>query len=277
MNISVDKRRNDKIISWGISIGIHILLILIFIWVKYTLPQVTNYQEDYLEIALGTDEDGFGDQVPQWVDAPAPITPTSGATAQFNEDHNIETSTNAPDQVKINRRTQENKTVNTQKNNNPQNTQNKNITNNNSNQVDNNTPSENTQRGRTYTGSNTGGNLAQNNVDGTGRGNNPNGRQSVGTPGGNPTGTDVVPRSYLEGRRIVQYPPPKAKYNQRGVVKLQIWVDKTGKVTKHTILSSPSAELSKIASEKVKQTKFNAVNVGQDVQTGTIEFNFNVK
>lgn len=278
MDIALKKNNNQKYLGWGISLGIHALLLLLFFWIKYSLPEVPHYTEDYLEIALGTDEEGFGNEVPEWEDAPAPIHQTKGRVSNHNENHNIETVDNAPDLVKINSKPNPNNTVTTNNNRTNQTTPNRQTqANSDSDQRDNTTQTDNSNRGRTYTGTGNGGNSAQNNTDGTGRGNNPNSQQSLGTVSGNPQGTDIVPRSRLDGRFIEKMPSPKAKYNEKGLVKIKIWVDRNGNVVRHSILSSPSSTLSNIAIEKLNQTKFNKSSTAPDPQTGTIEFNFNVK
>jgi len=278
MDISIENKGREKWIGWGVSIGIHVLILFIFFLIKYTIPAAPTYKDEILEIALGTDEEGWGDNVPEWADDPAPMNPSTGSPTAFNDNPNIETVDKAPDLVNIKNRTTDNRRINNTQNTNPRQTPNTSTNNENtSDNVDNNTNPTQSHRGRTFTGTGPGGNSAENNTGGTGKGNNPNGSGSVGTPGGNPQGTDIVPSSRLEGRSIAKYPPPKAKYNDKGVVKLKIWVDRDGNVTKHIILSSPSAQLSNIASQKVAQTKFTPSKTAPDPQTGTIEFNFNVK
>lgn len=274
----MSKNNNEKYIGWGISIGLHIILILLFFIIKYSMPSVPQYKEDYLEIALGTDEDGFGDQIPEWMDAPAPMNQTTGQVSAQNENHNIETSDNVPDQVNINSRPDQKRNINPNINTSNQNTPNRQQnTNSTSNHVENAPQTDQSNRGRTYTGNDRGGNLAQNNNGGPGRGNNPNNQQSIGTVGGNPQGTDIIPRSKLDNRFIEKLPPPKAKYNEKGIVKIKIWVDREGHIVRHVITSSPSDKLSNIAEEKLKQTRFNKSKTANNPQVGTIEFNFNIK
>ncbi len=61
--MTFEQQKNVKAIVW--TTGVHLLLILSFLLVRYTLPVVETPVEMGMEVNLGTSENGFGTDQPE--------------------------------------------------------------------------------------------------------------------------------------------------------------------------------------------------------------------
>lgn len=270
--MSTQKR---NIIAWSVSIGIHILLLLLFIFIKYTLPAQATPQEEYLEIALGTDADGMGDDPAEWMDDPAALTsqhnPLQGEAADEIDMQSDELAYH--DVVKVNKTVKSDRKPNTNRN---QTNQQRNNTNNsqqrNSENSENNTAS-NTRNPRLLhaEGQGTGGNSADRDKEGTGRGTG-NTPGQFGSPGGSIHGT-IRADARFKNRKIERY-DNKASYRDPGSVEAMVTINPNGDVIDYQILSSTNSTLQKLAINKIKGLKFTKSTTAPPRQTGKVIFNF---
>lgn len=270
---------NIKAAAW--TIGVHALLLLLFLLFRYSMPVQMPVEELGMEVNLGTDEDGSGTDQPMNIDAPAAIATPSASTASAAPSDNsqelmesddpdapsISTPTNTPAPAN----THHTNTVpahNTQ----PANTSEKN-----------NTPRQ--QPKYVYSGgTGGGGNNAASNAPGTSEGNTA-GHGDRGVPGGTPgasnytgspgNGTGGISHT-LTGRDI----SPKrfeAEFSEGGKVVVKVTVDKTGNIISKSIKSSPSRTLSNLALQKLSQAKFSPNKDAAPQQFGEITIVFKTR
>lgn len=268
---------NRKTLAWSLTLGIHLILLLLFLLLKYNLPAAAQELDEPIEIALGTDMDGWGDDPDQDMREPAPMQAAEEYESQKDSDDQptrIDASDNPnlvnPVSVPKNKT---NATISKPKP--PTNTSKPvNKTEDKPNTAQN--PSTQANKGKyVFDGAEGGGgNSAAQNKPGAGSGDT-KGTGTQGSPGGSPTGTNRMTYEYKLGdRKITKYPGPTATYNEGGKVKVKVWVDKDGKITRHEVQSAPNQNLRNIASQKVREIRFSKSATGQPEQSGTIEFNF---
>ncbi len=268
---------NFKAASW--TIGIHILLFLLFFMVRYNMPAVAAVEELGMEVNLGTSEDGSGTDQPMSVESPADaaVRTTAQANASNADAGKSIMESEDPDAPAISS-VKENlsKTNTTPKTT----TRNPSATNNNP------QPTPNTQKPRyVYQGSQgNGGNNAASNAPGTSEGNT-TGNGDRGVPGGTPgasnykgspgNGTGGVSHS-LSGRDISprQF---EAEFNEGGKVVISVTVDREGKIVSKRVKSTPNANLSRIALQKLSQAKFSASKDAAPQQFGEITIVFKTR
>lgn len=247
----------------GGALGIHALLLLLFFFLKYQSPTIAPVEELGMEVNLGTDENGSGDDQPMNANAPAAIAAMSEPTASAAASDEKELlESDEPDAPVVNRTTTATKPATVRNNATRTNTnqQNNTSTHNTS------TPQPARQTARyVYTGANgNGGNSASDNRSGTSEGNT-TGNGDRGVPGGTPgssnytgspgLGTGGIGHT-LSGREI----SPKrftAEFNESGKVVIRIKVDREGRILSKEVKSSPSRALSKIALQKLGESKFS--------------------
>ncbi|GEM_PF-312475 len=292
--------KNTKALSY--TIGIHLLLLLIFFFVKYesvALPAPPPEELIELEtVALGVDADGFGIEPPEMVmGMPAPpATPsgdaggnTGGAEAanqteipQEDEEHDDVAAVDHPTAAPVLRRSgnpnnPKPNTVTNNRNTSSRNQHTANNTNNRRNNTSNNNSSSNNRTAAPqakYTldkASGTGGNGAPENAPGSRNRGDGQGNGLKGQPGGDPNSVNFS--GGITGRKIERYPSPQAEFKDGGRVTIKVWINQEGNIIRYNIQSSGNATLRAIAEQKVKAIKFNK-KPGAVEQSGILTFNF---
>lgn len=275
----------DKSQALIITIGFHVLVLLIFLLIKYNIPAQYQTEEFGMEVNLGNSDDGFGDDQPEDPNPPSEqLASNSGAVSNLGNDDSkdIHTDDADDDRVAIKKPTAIN--TNATKINTEDKQKNKKKTDNNTQNNQNNTTPNQTSRFDVKGAlNNANGNMAQNTKtggsegDGSGSGDkgkvggNPNSKNYTGS-GGN--GTAGINHSF-NNRKIRVYPSNKAEFQKAGTVHVQVRVDKAGNVTVLGTTGSTNPELNALAKEKAKQIKFTEAKAGDPIeQKGTIIIQF---
>ncbi len=269
---------SPRALAW--TIGIHVLILLLCLLVKYsTPPEAPPVEELGMEVNLGTSEDGWGLDQPEEPGDPAEASPTiaslaGGATADDLDPVRADEA-DAPEIQPTTAATRSSRTQQT-----PRTTASTTVQ-----QPPNNRPTTAQQRPRyVYTGSTApGGNGGQTTMPGGAEGNT-TGNGDRGVPGGTPgasnyegspgRGTGGIGHD-LSGRRVIA-PPLEAAFREGGKVYVRVTVDRSGKILSSTI-KAPSAELRRITEDKVRQVRFNAAPDAPEEQFGTITFVFKTR
>lgn len=277
---------NIKATAW--TAGVHVLLLLLFFFVKYSSVTEQPVQELGMEVNLGTDADGSGTDQPMITEDPAPDNREEATAIAAPVQENTNTTkevlkTEEPDAPVINTKPvaakkpvqkevvaekpakqskQETKAATQQ-------------------------PKPQVQQPRyVYNGgTGKGGNSAAINKPGTGEGNT-HGAGDRGVPGGTPgasnykgtpgSGTGGI--SYnLSGRSIVAFPPPDADFREGGRVVIRITVNKDGTIVSKQVKSATNAEIRAIALKKAEKIKFNKSDKAPQEQFGDITFVFKTR
>lgn len=270
-----------KALAW--TVGVHVLLLLLFILFKYSVPSITQpFPEMGMEVNLGTSDKGYGTDQPMAVDEPAPsnasatnanVSPAKNTTQDMLRTDDPEApAVNTPVNTTNNSRNNTQANTNTHRNNNTQQT----------------TTNTNTQQQRpryVYNGgTGRGGNAAQTNIAGGNEGNT-NGTGDRGVPGGTPGASNYsgIPgrgngiSHTLTGRNIVAYPNPDADFREGGRVVVRVTVNRAGIITNKQIVSASNAELRVIALRKVEKIQFNKSEDAPEEQFGNITFVFKTR
>jgi TonB family protein len=242
----------------GWAVGIHILLLLLFMLIRYATPPMVPLEELGMEVNLGTDFDGSGADQPMAVAAPAAETQAqhSRSVASPAEGMQDLERTDDPDAPEIGPAQSTAPKRNT-------------------------SAIENNRRGReqqrvdqrsqqqrpryVYSGSSgAGGNNAATEHPGSSEGNT-SGQGDRGVPGGTPgaanyegspgNGTGGISHS-LTGRTIS---PDRfeAEFREGGKVVVKVTVDREGNIVSATVKSTPNEELGRIALQKIRQARFS--------------------
>lgn len=282
--VTTGKDRSQALL---ITLGFHVLVILLFLLIKYHIPAQIHTEEYGMEVNLGNSEDGFGEDQPEDPNPPAEQLASGGGLALQNDAEDIKdvhTDDHASDDaIAIRKPTKpavkptKISTEEEQKKKNKSNTTN----------ISSNNSTNRTSRFDVKGGlnSSTNGNSAQNTKsggsqgDGTGNGDkgklggNPNSSNYKGNGGSGTTGIDHS----FNNRKIVNWPNNKAEFNKGGSVKVQVRVDKAGNVTILGTSGSTDPTLNALAKQKVAQIKFNQAGANDPIeQKGTIVINFKV-
>lgn len=289
MSATEEKEKNIK--ASGYTALVCSMLLIIFLFVKWTLPEIPPPpMEEGIEVNLGNSDQGFGDDQPFLPGQPSPrdqqaytppkqTAPVAEATKDFETD---DLDPDAPTVVKPPVSNPESKKVpekdvvksppvkNPQPENNP-------------------APAPPKPKAvfKGVNGTGTGGNEADTYKKGGNEG-VAGGSGDQGRPGGNPdsdnytgggNGNSGVSISRgLQGRRITGLPSFEDEFNENAKVAMDIKVDATGKVIsavyqpRGSTTSNPA--LKEIARKKALQTKFSS---GNDESIGTVIFNFRLK
>lgn len=267
---------NPKALTW--TIGVHILLFLLFFLWKYTIPATPIPQEMGMEVNLGTSDNGSGTDQPMSVEDPSNEVAMqhSSAAAQSNAVHDMMESADANAPVVA---TTANKTAQANTTN-PTTHSNKNTQ-----QADAVKAKQQQAPKYVYNGSNgKGGNGAVQNMPGTNEGNTTGpGDRGVpnGTPGainytGSPGNGNGGINHTLTGRSIS---PDRfeASFREGGTVKIKVTVDRNGNIVSKYVASSPSPELSRIALEKLGQARFSPSTEASPQQFGYVTIVFKAR
>lgn len=256
---------NNKALAW--TIGIHALLLLLFIVLRYTIPpqETVAPADGGLEVNLGTSDNGSGNDQPMNTNKPAEYQATvvfkTAASAKSAVPENIVRSVEA-DAPEV-------ATPKKKKGN-----------------------AEPAEKGRmhqnpryVYSGEHgPGGNSAAQNARGTSEGNT-SGPGDRGVPGGTPgaanysgipgngtgginhtlTGRDITPKAF------------EAEFNEGGVVVIRVTVDRTGTIVDRRVVSSSSPHLTRLALEKLSSAKFSRSEGTEPQQFGNVTIRFKAR
>lgn len=273
MDLIAEQKINIKASVWTFTV--HIVLLLIFLFIRYGSPVIEQPVEMGMEVNLGTSDDGSGNDQPMATEAPAPDANTVAAnSAPLEHSTNDEiVKTDEADAPVINIKT-EKKTIAT--NTNIKKKANKEATEQKSSIIT-------APKPRYVFNGNTGrgGNNATANLRGTSEGNT-HGNGDRGVPGGTPGAANYtgVPgwgngiSHTLSGRSIVAFPPPEADFKESGKVVIRITVDRNGAIVNKQVKSATNAEIRTIALQKVNKVKFNKSDNAPEEQFGDITFVF---
>lgn len=260
--------QKNNTVAWSITIGLHVLLILLFFFIKYSVPYQPHLEELGMEVNLGTSEDGYGFEQPEWIGDPADLEDNISSSTSTGEDE-VRPSYTSPDGVDVlptrpqptERSNQTTRRDNTQSTNVAATPQNPRYTYQNRTGEGGNTGSSNVEGG------------SEGNTTGTGDRGVPDGTVGAENYEGSPGRGNV--RHNLRGRNMVSKPNDQASFNQGGTVKIIITVDNNGRILPGYIIEAPNAQLRRLAEEKLKSVKFNAVQPGPP-EAGIIYFDFKV-
>lgn len=280
MSAVFEKQKNTQAALY--TLGITSGLLLLFFLVTMTIPQTqVPPVEEFVEVNLGSGDQGFGTDQPQLPGDPAPAQETSytppqptasndEAVKDVSSDNNepdappvVKPAVSKPDATRINA---ESKTVKTNTPS-PQ-------------PVSTPTPSRpRAVMGRTMGGNGNGGNGADTYRPGGNEG-VAGGTGDQGRPGGDPNGRNYsgTPRSF--GVKVLSIPNQTFEddFNQNAKVAMDIVVDDNGKVTSATFQPRGSTTSDRkyvdIARRSAFQLKMGSVDGGQK---GTVVFNFKVR
>lgn len=278
--MTFEQQKNTKALVW--TAVIHLLLLLAFLLLKYTLPAQPAPAEFGMEVNLGTSDNGSGDDQPEDPNDPAASAAAvpSAATADDNSSERDIHTTDEDDAPAVPTRPR----TETQRRPSPVVTR---------------TPAQRrpAQPGNTtvaartpaqspryvYPGATgTGGNRGQNNRPGSneGIGDGP-GDQGVpgGTPGasnysGVPGGGGTAISSSISGRNIVSRPDPKAEFREGGRVVIRVTVNREGAITDSRVVSAANATIRALALKKLQAIRFNKSSSAPAEQFGNITFEF---
>jgi hypothetical protein len=282
LSMSAEFERQKNIQASVITAAIAGALLFIFIWVKMTIPhEEAPPAEEYMEVNLGSGDQGFGTDQPQLPGDPAPAQQASYTppqpvhsneesvkdVASENETSNdappvIKPAVSKPDATKINSESKTVKSANT----NPQ-------------PVVQAPPRPKAVLGRTVGGSGNGGNGADTYKPGGNEG-IAGGTGDQGRVGGSPNGKNYsgTPRSF--GVKVLSIPNQTFEddFNQNAKVAMDIVVDENGKVTSATFQprgsTTSDSKYIEIAQRSALRLKMGNSEGGQK---GTVIFNFKVR
>ncbi len=255
---------NNKALAW--TVGIHALLLLLFILLTYTIPHTDPAVEvgGGLEVNLGTSENGSGKDQPMSKKDPSEYKATviyKSVAVKSSVPKDIIRTTEA-DAPEIN---------NTSKKNGHE---------------------DATEKGKsqpspryTYPGDNgKGGNSAAQNLAGKNEGNT-TGPGDRGVPGGTPgaenytgtpgNGTGGIGHT-LSGRQIS---PDKfeAEFHEGGKVVIHVTVDRNGNIVDKRVKSSSGSHLTRIALDKLSTAKFSRSDGPEPQQFGDVTIIFKTR
>lgn len=281
--MTFEQQKNVKAISW--TVGVHVLLILSFLLIRYTLPVVEVPQELGMEVNLGTSENGSGNDQPEIPEDPAAaeaaVTAHQPAAAD-NDQPEVHTSADndAPAVVATHKTpknkkvvvvpvpaTQPNKSKNT-------------ATQTNSKAVTAAAkpryvyPGSTGKGGNSAAGNKPGGNegIGQGNGDMGVPGGTPGASNYKGTPGNGNGGTSIG--HSISGRSIVNHPDPSAEFREGGKVVIRVTVNKEGAITDSRVVSAGNATIRALALKKLQSVRFNKSATAPAEQFGNITFVF---
>ena len=238
---------NTKIISACITAFIMLMLLLISLIIGYYPPD-PPIPEEGVEVAMGYDEAGLGDEMPN-------TTSPQQQTASAANDYSTQ-------------RTEESVSM---RNNSQGRTTNPNAVDNSKTEQKEAINSKALYPGRK---NNTGGGQGQGDSQGYGQQGNPN-----GTPGStNYHGLGGNGSYDLKGRSSVSLPLPSKDFTREGKIIVKIWVDQQGKVTKTEAPQQGSTitdeTMVRQAVQAARRALFNADPNAAVIQTGTITYVF---
>ena len=255
---------NNKALAW--TVGIHALLFLLFFLIRYTIEPKVPQIENGLEVNLGSSDNGSGTDQPM-----SPNDP--GAYQDSVVYKNTPTASNVPkNMMETNDANAPSVSEPTKKPGKPQ-------------EVIKEKPPKPEKPKYTYGGdAGPGGNKATQNSKGTSEGiTNGPGDQGVagGTPGasnysGTPGNGSGGIGHTLTGRQIS---PEKfeAEFREGGKVVIHVTVDRNGNIIDKRVKSSSNAQLTRIALDKLNQSKFSKSDGTEPQQFGDVTIVFKTR
>lgn len=268
--------------AWGVTLGVHLLLLLFFVLYKYSMPKANAEDIFGVEVNLGTSDDGSGDDQPEAMGMPANLASEAevgevGYTpSQLNKQKIQSQEDPLAAKVSISERTKQPipRSHNVRQPN--QRTQ--------ATSASSATPTKPQQAKYTYQNSQ---------GDGTGNmagQNNPGGSEGIGTGSGDmgaPGGT-VGASNYagtpgnggtrmafrLGDRKLISARNFTKKYREGGTVQANITVNRAGKVVDYRITSASNPEIRTIAESLIKNARFNQVSNAKPEEFGSITLTF---
>lgn len=275
--MSVLKQDKIDFRAAGWTVGIHVLLLLLFILITYQPPQIETIEELGMEVNLGTAVDGYGTDQPMSLGQPAPDDASSATLSST-------AATNLPTEI-IESTDEEAPAINTTETRNNTNT---NSRNNRRGANDNSTAPKNTPKPKAryvYGGSTGDGGNNSSSETGGGSEANTTGNGDRGAPGGTPGASNYegTPGSgngisyKLDGRSIIAFPPKDADFKEGGSVTVHITVNKQGTIINRRVTIFSSKELVEIALKKVSLIRFNKSDSAPEEQFGNITFVFKTR
>lgn len=267
---------NIKASVW--TVAVHVVLLLLFFFIKYNTITEQPLQELGMEVNLGTDADGSGTDQPMVAEDPAPDNREANnvivATPQETNTEKEVLKTEEPDAPVINTKPVRN-TVVTEK---PKQT-----TKTNTQTTQPAQPKPQQPRYVYNGGTGRGGNSAATNKPGTGEGNT-TGSGDRGVPGGTPGASNYTGTPgrggishTIRGRSIIAFPPPEADYKEGGKVVIRVTVNKDGEIVGKQVKSFSNAEIKNIALRKLDKVKFSKRTDSDEEQFGDITFVFKTR
>ncbi len=239
----MDTKKNNIRAVVG-TILFHALILVCFIFFGFTTP-LPLPEEEGVEVNLGYSDDGTGDI--------EPVDPMSNFSSNIAPKNNNDYSTqNTEEAISLNKNN--NKTDNTNK--------------------EEFTPDKNAM----YNGNKNKNGGSQGITGKDGNQGDPNGNPNSNNYTGNSPSGNGLPSYKLSGRNSKSLPKPNYNQKDEGVVVVDIWVDKSGNVTKAIAGSRGSTttnqSLWKLAVEAATRSKFDAKGNAPEEQKGTITYNF---
>jgi hypothetical protein len=283
LSMSADFERQKNLQASGITAGIAVALLFIFIWVKFAIPhEEVPPVDEYVEVNLGSGDQGFGSDQPLLPGDPAPAQQTSytppqpvqsneEAVKDVSSDENshdappvIKPAVSKPEATKIN---SESKVVKS-KATNPQPV------------ITQAPPRPRAVLGRTVGGNGNGGNGADSYKPGGNEG-IAGGNGDQGRPGGDPNGRNYngAPRNFGVKVLSITNQTFEDDFNQNAKIAMDIVVNENGKVVSANYQPKGSTgtateKMKDIARKRAFELKFPTSDEGQK---GTVIFNFKVR
>lgn len=275
MSIAGNHMNPTRIKALTGTLAVHLLLFLFFLLYRYTLPVSPLYEELGMEVNLGTDIDGSGEDQPMSIGLPAP-TNREGASSSEKAEAAAQKSLltdDDPDAPDISSGSTAGTAMNAPGRSRSAPSQGA-------------SPEPAPQPRYVYEGrqGTASGNQANENRPGSSEGNT-SGHGDRGVPGGTPgatnytgspgNGTGGIAHN-LSGRSIS---PNRftAEFNEGGKVVVRVTVNRDGEIVSKQIKSSPSPTLSNIALQKLSQAKFSVSKDAAPQQFGEITIVFKTR
>ncbi len=269
-----DKQKNMKAAS--VTIGVHAVLLLLFLLIRYQVPAMEPTPEMGMEVNLGNSDDGMGDEQPliegnAGGEAIAINKAASGANTPTARNYVSTDDDRAPGVTpSVNKNKKQGQDLTDNRNRNQQ----TNVSTNN----------RSTERVKAlYPGeqNGNGGNNATSSNKSTGEGitgkpgdqGRPDGNPDATNYTGGGTGSSGVSHN-LANRSIVAYPPRDAEFREGGKVVLRVTVDRNGSISRYRVVSAANAQLKALAEQKIKKVRFNPNDEAPAEQSGNITFQF---
>jgi outer membrane biosynthesis protein TonB len=272
--VTTELKNNSKAIAW--TAGIHLILLLIFFMIKYTLPaEGAGSNEDLMEVNLGTDMDGFGTDQPEDPNDPAAANALmahieAGEQATADEPELLTSDeADAPAVVNNRPRTPARRTE-PARNHQPTRTNSRTAT-----AATNTSTAPRQQPKYVMPGATgTGGNRAAGTVAGSSEGIG-TGTGDMGVPAGTPGAKNYFGTSYrLGNRQMVARPEPTAEFNEGGRVVINVTVSRDGSIKSYRVTKASNPTIRAIAEKKIKSVRFNKSDNAPVEQFGDITFEF---
>jgi len=284
LSMTADFERQKNIKALAITLGIAGALLLLFILLKWSLPTVPPVPtQEFLEVNLGTDDFGSGDDQPLLPGEPAPAqqtsyTPPQPVKAVAEDVKDVETDDREENEAPAIRKPvvakpnatridDNNKTVKQTTATTPQ-------------PVTQAPPKPRAVLGRTTGGNGNGGNGAETYKPGSGEG-IAGGSGDQGRPGGDPNGTNYSGQRKTFSTKVFNIPNQSFEddFNQNAKIAVEVIVDDAGKVTSAAVTARGSTgtatqSMKNTALRLARQLKFGSSEGGQK---GVVVFDFKVR